>query len=88
MFPGRYTALGEMLSLGGNDASVAALAGLVELQGPLASASRRAIYAARMPTVSQAAKVGASWALDIALAAARAVLPDGGRQSPGGPKGR
>lgn len=68
-----------MLSLGDNDGSVAALAGLVRLQGPLASASRRAIYAARMPTVAQAAKVGASWALDVAMAAARAAIPDVGR---------
>lgn len=61
VLPFRYAALGEMLSLGQDAASVSALGQLVKLSGPLASVSRRAVYAARMPTPSQAAKVGISW---------------------------
>ena len=57
--------LGEMLSFGGADAAPSL--GLLELKGPLAAASRRAVYAARMPTAKQAAKVGASWAIDAAI---------------------
>ena len=54
--PFRYANLGEMLSLGEDSASVSALGQLVKLSGPLAS--RRVVYAARMPTIKQAAKVG------------------------------
>ena len=68
--PFRYANLGEMLSLGDNAASVSSL-GLLNLDGPLASASRRAIYAARMPTPRQAAKVALSWAVDAAFATVR-----------------
>lgn len=51
----RYTPLGEMLSFGAADASVAGPEGLdiLRLSGPLASAARRLVYAARMPTNSQ-----------------------------------
>ena len=56
-----------MVSLGDDAASVSALADLVALSGPLAFAGRRAIYAARMPTQRQAAKVGLSWAVDGAF---------------------
>ena len=66
MLPYRYANLGEMLSFGGADAALSSL-GLLELKGPLAAASRRAVYAARMPTAKQAAKVGASWAIDAAI---------------------
>lgn len=66
----RYADLGEMVSLGGDEAAVSAL-GLLKLKGPLASASRRAVYAARMPTPKQAAKVGASWAVDQLVQALR-----------------
>ena len=80
--PFRYANLGEMLSLGEDAASVSALGQLVKLSGPLASASRRAVYAARMPTPQQAAKVGLSWAVDAAFGVARRVLvppTEGGR---------
>lgn len=49
----QFVPLGEMLTLGKKDASVYSLGGLVELDGPLASISRRLVYAARMPTYSQ-----------------------------------
>merc|ERR1719231_1107133 len=76
--PFRYANLGEMLSLGDDAASVSALGQLVKLSGPLAYASRRAVYAARMPTVKQAAKVGVSWGIDLAFAAARKALGEPG----------
>lgn len=52
----RFVPLGEMLTLGGSlsDASITSLGGLVELEGPLAAIGRRVVYAARMPTVTQA----------------------------------
>mmetsp|Transcript_24785 Transcript_24785/g.59859 ORF Transcript_24785/g.59859 Transcript_24785/m.59859 type:complete len:508 (+) Transcript_24785:486-2009(+) len=71
--------LGEMISLGEDAASVSAL-GLVELDGPLAAVSRRAVYAARMPTASQAASVGASWAVDSAVQMLRNALKKAGAQ--------
>ena len=74
VLPFRYANLGEMLSLGEDAASVSALGTLVKLSGPLAYASRRAVYAARMPTVKQAAKVGISWGIDAAFAAARKAM--------------
>ena len=81
--------VGEMLSLGGEDGSVSALAGLVQLRGPLASLSRKAVYAARMPTPAQAARVGASWALDAALGAAALVARGaGGAAGKGRPRAR
>lgn len=72
--PFRYLALGEMLSLGDDAASISALGQLVKLSGPLAFAGRRAVYAARMPTPRQAAKVGISWAVDAAFATARKAI--------------
>ena len=69
--PFRYLPLGEMLSLGSDAASISALGQLVKLSGPLGSIGRRAVYAARMPTPRQAAKVGLSWAVDAAFGALR-----------------
>uniref|UniRef100_A0A7S4F6D1 FAD/NAD(P)-binding domain-containing protein n=1 Tax=Chrysotila carterae TaxID=13221 RepID=A0A7S4F6D1_CHRCT len=66
----RYANLGEMLSLGGAEASLSSL-GVFNFEGPVASAARRAVYAARMPTASQASRVGLSWAVDAVLAAAK-----------------
>ena len=71
LYPFRYLALGEMLSLGEDEATLSALGGAVELDGALASASRRAVYAARMPTGRQALKVGLSWGLDALFGLAR-----------------
>lgn len=58
----RFVPLGEMLTLGGSviDASVYSLGGLVELNGPLAAIARRAVYAARMPTTTQAVTAAVS----------------------------
>ena len=45
--------------------------GLLNLKGPLASLSRRAIYAARMPTSQQTVRAGLSWAVDSVFSAMR-----------------
>ena len=50
-----YVPLGEMLTLGASEAAIYGLGGLVELDGPLASAARRLVYAVRMPTQEQTA---------------------------------
>ena len=80
--PFRYIPLGEMLSLGDDAASISALGQLVKLSGPLAFAGRRAVYAARMPTPKQAAKVGLSWAIDAAFSVARKVVEPPGKRGP------
>lgn len=49
----RYIPLGEMLSLGNTDGAISSLGGLVQISGPVASAARRLVYAARMPTNAQ-----------------------------------
>ena len=57
----RFIPLGEMLTLGADDAAISAesllgpeLGGAVaKLGGPMASLARRAVYAARMPTAEQ-----------------------------------
>ena len=59
--PFRYAPLGEMLALGGSDASISAL-GMLQMEGSFAGHSRRAVYAARMPTPRQKARAGLGWA--------------------------
>jgi NADH:ubiquinone reductase (non-electrogenic) len=57
----RFIPLGEMLTLGADDAAISAEsllgpdlgAAVAKLSGPLASLARRAVYAARMPTPEQ-----------------------------------
>jgi NADH dehydrogenase len=53
MLPFQYISLGEMLTLGGEDASISSM-GIVELNGASASILRRLVYAVRMPTAQQA----------------------------------
>ena len=53
MLPFEYLNLGEMMTLGTDDATISSLGGLVQLNGPAASIARRLIYAVRMPTVRQ-----------------------------------
>ena len=53
MLPFEYLDLGEMMTLGSDDATISSLGGLVQLNGPAASIARRLIYAVRMPTVRQ-----------------------------------
>jgi len=73
LLPFRFQDLGEMLSLGDDSATVSSL-GIIKLKGSLGSNMRRAVYAARMPTTSQAAKVGVSWATDAVLCTLRKAL--------------
>ena len=52
LLPFTYLSLGEMMTLGPNDATISTLGG-IELSGPIASWLRRLIYAVRMPTDRQ-----------------------------------
>ena len=63
----RFIPLGEMLSLGETDAAITGLSGLVKVDGAIASAGRRLVYAARMPTNYQ--KVNAVFNAGIITAA-------------------
>eukprot|EP00566_Odontella_aurita_P005937 CAMPEP_0113583042 /NCGR_PEP_ID=MMETSP0015_2-20120614/32272_1 /TAXON_ID=2838 /ORGANISM="Odontella" /LENGTH=565 /DNA_ID=CAMNT_0000487825 /DNA_START=203 /DNA_END=1900 /DNA_ORIENTATION=+ /assembly_acc=CAM_ASM_000160 len=53
LLPFSYLDLGEMMTLGNDDATISSLGGLVQLSGPGASVLRRLIYAVRMPTARQ-----------------------------------
>lgn len=50
--PFSYLNLGEMMTLGGDDATISSM-GVVEVNGIAASVLRRIIYAVRMPTLQQ-----------------------------------
>ena len=54
LLPFKFINLGEMMTLGSEDATISTLGGNVELSGPVASWLRRWIYAVRMPTPRQA----------------------------------
>ena len=53
MLPFQYISLGEMLTLGTEDAPISSM-GIVQLSGASASILRRLIYVVRMPTAQQA----------------------------------
>ncbi|NJM46661.1 MAG: NAD(P)/FAD-dependent oxidoreductase [Alkalinema sp. RU_4_3] len=57
--PFRYQHLGEMLSLGSNNATLAGMG--LKLEGMPAHIARRLIYLMRMPTLEHQMKVGFSW---------------------------
>lgn len=52
----KFLNLGEMLTLGDTNAAITSLNGWIKLSGPIAAAGRRAIYAVRMPTITQSVK--------------------------------
>ena len=52
--PFEYLDLGQMMTLGDDDATITSLNGLFQLDGSIASFTRRLIYAIRMPTLQQA----------------------------------
>ncbi len=52
--PFEYLDLGQMMTLGGDDATISSLSGAFEIDGSIASIARRLIYAVRMPTIQQA----------------------------------
>lgn len=53
LVPFKFIDLGNMMSLGSDEATITSLGGLVELDGKFASVFRRLIYAVRMPTIPQ-----------------------------------
>lgn len=59
LLPFRYQALGEIMTLGKDNATLAGLG--VTLDGPFAHVARRLIYLYRMPTLEHQIKVGLNW---------------------------
>ena len=59
LLPFRYQALGEMMTLGKDNATLAGLG--LKLDGPFAHIARRLIYLYRMPTLDHQLKVGLNW---------------------------
>lgn len=59
LLPFRYQALGEMMTLGTDNATLAGLG--LKLEGPVAHVARRLIYLYRMPTLDHQIKVGLNW---------------------------
>jgi demethylphylloquinone reductase len=59
LLPFRYQALGEMMTLGTDNATLAGLG--LKLEGPMAHVARRLIYLYRMPTLDHQIKVGLNW---------------------------
>jgi NADH dehydrogenase len=59
LLPFRYVNLGEMMTLGTENATLAGLG--VQLDGPLAHIARRLIYLYRLPTWEHQLKVGFNW---------------------------
>ncbi|MBC6480281.1 MAG: NAD(P)/FAD-dependent oxidoreductase [Hormoscilla sp. GM7CHS1pb] len=59
LLPWRYQNLGEMMTLGIDNATLTGLG--VKLDGPLAHLARRLIYLYRLPTFNHQVKVGFNW---------------------------
>ena len=59
LLPFRYQYLGEMITLGINDATLTGLG--IKLDGTLAHVARRLAYLYRMPTLDHQLKVGLNW---------------------------
>lgn len=59
LLPFRYLALGEMLSLGADNASLSGLG--MSLDGPLGYVTRRLVYLARLPSLEHQMRVGWHW---------------------------
>ncbi|CAN6198330.1 unnamed protein product [Urochloa humidicola] len=68
LLPFRFQNLGEMVTLGRNDAAITAsfIEGLT-LEGPLGHAARKLVYCLRMPTDEHRVKVGISWFTKTAI---------------------
>ncbi|KAL6861821.1 hypothetical protein ACP4OV_017521 [Aristida adscensionis] len=62
LLPFRFQNLGEMMTLGTNDAAITAsfIEGLT-LEGPIGHAARKLVYCLRLPTDEHRLKVGISW---------------------------
>jgi demethylphylloquinone reductase len=61
LLPFRYQALGEMMTLGKDNATLSGLG--LKLDGPFAHIARRLIYLYRMPTLEHQLKVGLNWVI-------------------------
>jgi demethylphylloquinone reductase len=59
LLPFRYINLGEMMTLGTDNAVLSGLG--INLDGPLAYVARRLVYLYRFPTLEHQLKVGFSW---------------------------
>ena len=59
LLPFRYTNLGEMMTLGTDNAVLSGLG--LQLDGPLAYLARRLVYLYRLPTLDHQLKVGLNW---------------------------
>jgi demethylphylloquinone reductase len=59
LLPFRYNNLGEMMTLGTNNATLSGLG--LQLEGPLAYLARRLVYLYRLPTFEHQVQVGLSW---------------------------
>jgi demethylphylloquinone reductase len=59
LLPFRYNDLGEMMTLGNNNATLSGLG--LQLDGPLAYLARRLVYLYRLPTFNHQVQVGLSW---------------------------
>jgi demethylphylloquinone reductase len=59
LLPFRYSDLGEMMTLGNDNAVLSGLG--IELDGPLAYLARRLVYLYRLPTLDHQLKVGFNW---------------------------
>eukprot|EP00850_Spirogloea_muscicola_P011301 SM000069S20738 [mRNA] locus=s69:614561:617671:- [translate_table: standard] len=85
LLPFRYQNLGEMMTLGTNQAAVSV--GLIEglnFDGPFAHAARRIAYWYRLPTNDHKLKVGLSWLTKSAIDALAVVQRAAGFTSPTG----
>jgi demethylphylloquinone reductase len=59
LLPFHYTNLGEMLTLGDDNAALSGMG--IQLDGPLAYLARRLVYLYRLPTLEHQLKVGFNW---------------------------
>lgn len=59
LLPFRYTNLGEMMTLGNDNAVLSGMG--IQFDGPLAYVARRLVYLYRLPTLEHQLKVGLNW---------------------------
>jgi demethylphylloquinone reductase len=59
LLPFRYTDLGEMMTLGDDNAVLSGMG--IQIDGPLAYLARRLVYLYRLPTLEHQLKVGFNW---------------------------
>ena len=77
LLPFQYQHLGDMMSLGKFDATVALPVGGLTLGGAPASLLRKAAYVYRMPTLEQSLRLGINWTQKIVSTISADVLRGG-----------